>query len=543
MIGLGLAACSHSPIDKATKVITYTNIEKHIVELSSDNYKGRMPMSDTEAMTIDYIAAQMKEIGLEPANNGSFFQDVPLLSITSVMSATLDIETPNGQLSFQKLDEYVIFSQKVEEELRIDNSEIIFAGYGITAPEYDRFDFKGIDVKGKTIVVFVNDPGYGTTDDYFKGNTMTYYGRWTCKFEEAARQGAKACFIIHETGPAGYPWAVARNNGDATNLYLEPEDGYRNRCDLEGWITRQSAEKLFDACNLSFDKAKAMANAKNFRPFALNATASAQLKSTFKTGISKNVCGVMRGSQKPEEVLVYTAHWDHLGVGTPLNSDSIYNGATDNASAVSWMLEIARAFKALPEPPQRSVLFLSVTAEESGLLGSEYYAQHPFFPMHNTVACINTDVILFLGQFNDVTLTGYRQSELDKWVDAEAQQTGRYIASDPNPENGMYFRSDQFPFVKRGVPAIFAKGYTDAKKYGKKKTLELINQYWRETYHKPQDEYDPQHDDLSGLVDDARLLFRTGYNLADTTAWPEWNDDSEFKAIRQQSRNSKKVKE
>lgn len=514
-------------------VISYQNIEKHIAELASDKYMGRAPMSAAEPLVVDYIAGQMKEIGLEGANDGSYFQDVPILSATSKISPILDFDTPKGKLSFQKLSEYVAFSQKMEPEMAIENSEVIFAGFGIVAPEFRRNDFDGVDVKGKTLIVFVNDPGYGTEGEYFKGNTMTYYGRWTYKFEEAARQGAKACFIVHETGQAGYPWEVVRNNGESTRFFQEPADGYKDRCSLEGWISRESAEKLFEACGYSFDELKQKAISRDFKPFALPLKVSGWIKSTFGHGLSKNVCGLIRGTTRPDEVVVYTAHWDHLGIGDPVGNDSIYNGATDNASAVSWMLEISRAFKS-GKQPERSVLFLSVTGEESGLLGSWYYADHPFFPMNKTVACINTDVILFDGKHRDVTVTGYGQSELDQWLADEAQKQGRYVDVDPNPENGMFFRSDQFPFVKKGVPALFAKGYTDAIKSGKEGTAKEIADYWANTYHKPSDEYDAASADLSGLVDDAGLFYKIGLNLVNSDQFPKWKDGSEFKKIREE---------
>ena len=528
-------SCTSATKNTGEEAIKYKNIEKHIAELSSDKYLGRMPMSATESITVDYIANQMKEIGLEPTNNGSFFQEVPLLAVNSKISNTLDFDTPKGQLKFHKLIDYVTFSRRIDAEQTLDQSEIVFAGFGITAPEYGRDDFQGMDLKGKTILVFVNDPGYGTSDTYFKGNTMTYYGRWTYKFEEAARRGAKGCLIIHETGPAGYPWQVVSNNGESTKLYLKPENGYQDRCAFEGWISQTAAEQLFTSCGMSFDQAKKMAVQKDFKPFELPVKVSGWMKSSFDTNTSRNVCGLIRGSKHPDEVVVYTAHWDHLGVGTPVNNDSIYNGATDNASAVAWMLEIARGFKNGPAP-ERSILFLSITGEESGLLGSSYYAEHPLFPMAKTVACINTDVMLFLGKFKDVTLTGIGQSELDEWVRKEAEKQGRYIAPDPNPENGMYFRSDQFPFVKKGVPAVYAKGYTDAEKYGKEETLKILDHYWKKIYHSPFDEYHPATDDLSGIVEDAKLLFRVGTNLANSEAWPAWNAGSEFKTVREMSR-------
>jgi Zn-dependent M28 family amino/carboxypeptidase len=536
LILVTINSCSFRKNNLGDEAIQYKNIEKHIAELSADRYQGRKPLSATEKITIDYIAAQMKEIGLEPANSGSFFQEVPILAVSSKISKTLDFETPKGSLKFEKLVDYVTFSQRTSENQALERSELVFAGFGITAPEYGRDDFQGMDLKGKTILIFVNDPGYGTSDSYFKGNTMTYYGRWTYKFEEAARRGAKGCLIIHETGPAGYPWKVVRNNGETTKLYLNPENGYQDRCAFEGWISKTAAEQLFKSCGMNFEQAKLMAVRKDFKPVCLPVKVSGRIISNFETKSSLNVCGLIRGSKRPDEVVVYTAHWDHLGVGTPVNGDSIYNGATDNASAVSWMLEIARSFKNGPAP-ERSVLFLSVTGEESGLLGSGYYAEHPFFPMNKTVACINTDVMLFLGKFKDVMLTGSGQSELDNWVKEEAEKQGRYIAPDPNPENGMFFRSDQFPLVKKGVPAIYAKGYVDAVKLGMVETMKLVDRYWKETYHSPFDEYHPKTDDLSGIVEDARLLYHVGLNLANSGQWPAWNGDSEFKSIRERSRN------
>ena len=528
LIITSIISCQSGKQKDLSGVITYTNIEKHIAELSSDKYLGRMPMSSTEPAVVEYIASQMKEIGLEPANQGSFFQEVPILKVTSKISPYLIFKTPDGNLEVPKMTDYVSFTRKMEEVLSLENSEVIFAGFGITAPEYNRNDFDGVDVKGKTILVFINDPGYGTEGPYFKGNTMTYYGRWTYKFEEAARQGAKACFIIHETGPAGYGWNVVSNNGETTKLYLQPEDGYQNRCSFEGWISYSSAAQLFARCGLDIEEVKKQSVSPAFKPFSLPVTVSATIKNQFETGISRNVCGVIKGKTRPDEAVVYTAHWDHLGVGKAIRGDSIYNGATDNASAISWMLEIARAFKAAPQT-ERSVLFISPTGEESGLLGAVYYCEHPFFRLDKTVACINTDVLLFAGEFNDVTLTGSGYSGLDQWVEAEAKRQGRYIANDPNPENGMFFRSDHFPFVKRGVPAIFAKGYSDAKKLGPVKTKELIAEYWKNIYHTPGDEYKPERDDLSGLVKDAYLMYNVGYRLANSAVFPAWKEGSEFR--------------
>ncbi len=535
ILAIVVVSCSTVKKNEGEDAILYRNIEKHIAVLSSDSFIGRMPASESEKITIDYIASQMRELGLEPASKGSYFQEVPILSVSSRISNTLDFNTPRGTLKFQKFKDYISFSRRMEKELSLDKSELIFAGFGITAPEYNKDDFQGIDLSGKTVLVFVNDPGYGTSDSYFKGNTMTYYGRWTYKFEEAARRGAKGCLIIHESKQAGYPWQVVCNNGETTKLYLKPENGYEDRCAFEGWISKAAAEQLFSACGMSFDQAKQLALQKDFKPQILPVNVSGKIMNHFETKTSNNVCGLIPGSKHPDEVIVFTAHWDHLGTGTKVNNDSIYNGATDNASAVAWMLEMARGFKSA-KPVDRSLLFLSVTCEESGLLGSSYYTEHPFFPMNKTVACINTDVLLFMGKFKDVMLTGSGQSELDSWVEIEAKKQGRYLAPDPNPENGMFFRSDQFPFVKKGVPAIYAKGYVDAAKYGKVETLKLVDRYWKETYHTPSDEYHPASDDLNGVLEDAKLLYHVGTNLANSTVWPEWNHDSEFKTTRDESR-------
>lgn len=533
---LAVVSCNLVKQNLAEDAIQYKNIEKHVSTLSSDSFQGRMPTTPAEALTVDYLAREMEGMGLSPANNNSFFQEVPILSVRSVVSPTLDFDTPEGTLKFQKIKDYVAFSRKMEPEQSLIHSKLVFAGFGITAPEYNRDDFQGMDLKDKTVLVFVNDPGYGTDNSYFKGNTMTYYGRWTYKFEEAAHRGAKACFIIHEDGPAGYPWNVVQNSGETTKLYLKPENNYLDRCAFEGWISKKAAEQLFASCGFTLDDAKRQAVQPNFKPFELPVDVSGWMKSKFETSKSLNVCGMIKGTKRPDEVVVYTAHWDHLGIGIPVRGDSIYNGATDNAGAVAWLLEIANAFRIAP-PTERSILFLAVTGEESGLLGSEYYTMHPFFPMNKTVACINSDAMLFFGKYRDVMLTGNGQSELDRWVEEAAKKHNRYIAPDPNPEKGMFFRSDQFPFVKLGVPAIYAKGYTDAVKFGKEETMKQVDLYWKEIYHTPFDEYHPENDDLEGVVDDAHLLYHVGYKLARSSKWPRWNHDSEFRKIREESRD------
>ena len=532
--GIVLGACSFVNDKSGANKIDYKNIEKHIMELSSDRYQGRMPLTKAEQITVDYIAGQMKEIGLEGANEGSYFQKVPLIMGKSKISPTLDFETPNGDIKLEKLVDYVTFSRKMEDSLSLEGSELVFTGFGITAPEYNRDDFQNIDLKGKTILVFVNDPGYGTSDNYFKGNTLTYYGRKTYKFEEAARRGAKACLIIHESGPAGYQWNVISNSGESAKLYLKSENGYNDRCDMEGWISRSAAEQLFLSVGMNLDQAKKMALKKNFKPVPLPVKVSGWIKSTFRENESQNVCGIKKGNIKPDEVIVYTAHWDHLGIRTPVKGDSIYNGAIDNASGVAKVLEIARAFKS-ESTPRRSVLFLLVTAEESGLLGSGYYADHPLFPMQKTVACINIDGADFSGKSENVKIIGIGQSELDEWVKVETEKQGRKIIPDPNPEKGMFFRSDQFSFAKKGVPVIFARGAKNPEKPGEEKSVNTEGSYRKKIYHTPFDEYHPETDDLNSVVEDAKLFYHIGFNLANSSEWPKWYNGVEFKSVRERS--------
>lgn len=511
-------------LDEGIEAITYNNLEKHIVELSGDDYLGRKPMSNEEAKVLDYISHEMKSTGLDSV----FFQEVPIRGINSQPSS-LQFATRKGPIKCKSGKDFSAVTRKAVSESDIYMSDIVFVGFGITAPEYGRYDYNGIDVKGKTVLMFVNDPGYYTQDiNYFKGHAMTYYGRWTYKFEEAARHGAKACFIIHETGPAGYPWSIVGDDSKSTTLVLDSPDDNTSRCDIEGWISEKTARKLLANCNKDFDDLKHKALTKDFKPIPLKAKATLNLKNSIINGVSKNIIGYIKGKDKPEEAVVYTAHWDHIGVVKPIEGDSIVNGATDNASAVSWLIEISRAFKKGPQPG-RSIVFVATTAEESGLLGATYYTQHPLIPLEKTIAVINTDINLFIGEFNDVTLTGYGQSTIDKVVEEAAKLQGRYIAPDPNPENGMFFRSDHLPFVLNGVPALFAKGYVDSKKLGKDKTKDYIKNYWKNTYHKPSDEYHAERDDLNGLVQDTKLMYHVGWELSQTEDIPQWNDNSEFK--------------
>ena len=512
----------------AVSSINSQNLEKDILVISSDSLQGRAPLSVGETKTISYLEKRMKEIGLEPAFGDSYTQGVPLVQLTSTLPKSFSIETPKGEVVLKASDEFTARCPILKDEVSLKSSEIIFAGFGVNAPDKGWNDFDGIDVKGKTIVVLVNDPDYYTGDTtLFNGKAMTYSGRWRYKFEEAERQGAAACFIVHEEGAAGYPWSVTNLRTNKSDFSIDDQKMISPKCLITGWITKDAAIKLFASCNMDYETMKANASVKGFKSISMNAKYSITIKKQWVKAISKNIAGVIKGSERPDEYVVYCAHWDHFGISKSVNGDSIYNGASDNAAAISWMLSVAKAFKT-GDAPKRSVLFFSPTAEEAGLLGSTFFVENSPIDMNKTVACINTDVILFLGKFKDVTVTGLGYSELDKYIVEEAGKQGRYVCADPNPENGMFFRSDQLPFLKAGVPAIFAKGYTNQVELGKEKTKEKIDEYWRTVYHKPCDSFDPKTQSLDGLCEDAKLFYNVGNRLANENYFPKWNKKSEF---------------
>ncbi|MCB8963425.1 MAG: M28 family peptidase [Bacteroidales bacterium] len=528
VILVSLFACQ-SNINKALKSVNNDDLAKDIATLAADSMLGRAPFTIGEKRTLAYLQSRMVDLGLKPAFGESYTQDVPMISITSKVPSTIKVNFASKAFVLKADDDYCAWSPTTSTTINIDNTNLIFAGFGITAPEYGWNDFDSIDVKGKIIVVLVNDPGFYTGDTaLFKGNTMTYYGRWRYKFEEAERQGAIGCLIVHEDAPAGYPWAVAGNKNNTPQLYLDTPDLGSKQCLVNGWITYNAAIELFKSGGLDYETLKKQSTQKGFKAFNLNAKMSMNIENTYTKSASKNIAGMIKGTEKPDEVIVYSAHWDHLGVGRVVNGDSIYNGASDNAAAIAWMFSIAKAFKSTGVEPKRSVLFFSPTAEESGLYGSAYFVANPPIDINKTIACINNDVILFIGKFKDVTVTGLGHSSLDELLAEEATKFNRYIAPDPNPENGMFFRSDQLPFLKAGVPSMFAKGYSDQMELGKEKTQERIDSYWKNIYHKPQDEFVPERDNLDGLAEDVKLFFCFGNRLANENIYPQWKNSSEF---------------
>jgi Zn-dependent M28 family amino/carboxypeptidase len=516
-------------------------ILQRITLLSSDKLQGRAPGTLGEELTVGYLESQFKELGLQPGNpDGTYVQKVPLVGITGAEAKPLTI-TKGGETGTLKWkDDVVAWTKHVADSASIDKSEMVFAGYGVDAPEYGWDDFKGIDVKGKTIVVLINDPPVPDPADpskldakMFGGRAMTYYGRWTYKFEQGARKGAAAVLIVHETEPAAYPFSVVQGNlGEKFDII--PPDKNMKRASIEGWITLDAARKLFEMAGQDFDALKKQANSKDFKAVPLGLKASMGIRNKLRTINSRNVVAKLEGSDPvlKDEYVVYTAHWDHLGVGEPVNGDRIYNGARDNAAGVAVMLEVARAFTKVQPKPKRSILFTMVTAEEQGLLGSAYYAVTPLYPLEKTIADINVDSPNVYAPSNDVTVIGMGASDLDDYLLQAAKEQGRTLRPDPQPEKGYYYRSDHFNFAKQGVPSLYIESGIEARTpkppdYLKRK----LDEYEANDYHQPSDVVKPDWD-LTGTAEDAQLVLAVGYRVANAATFPDWRPGNEFKAKR-----------
>jgi Zn-dependent M28 family amino/carboxypeptidase len=430
--------------------------------------------------------------------------------------------------------DFVAVAGGVASEVDLDASPLIFAGYGIVAPELEWNDYDGLDLRGRTVVVLVNDPGYATGDERFGGRTMTYYGRWTYKYEEAKRQGAAGIMIVHQEGPAGYPWAVVKSGWSGPQFMLASDES-ESEALVQGWISEQTARSLFERSGLDFDSLAAAAGRDDFRPAMLEQRLTLALRNDVKRSASRNVLARLPGRARPEEHVIYIGHWDHLGIDASLEGDTIYNGAQDNASGISGLLELAEAFSSLPRPPERSVLFLALTAEEQGLLGSRHYAADPAWPLSESVAVINVDGLNIFGPTRDIVVVGHGRSELDAVVAVAAANRDRTLRPDPEPEKGYFFRSDHFEFARRGVPSLFLGAGLEDLRYGEDWARARHEQYTAERYHKPGDEWDPTWN-LEGAVEDLRLMFDVGLLLADSDDWPAWVEGSEFRQIRDASR-------
>ena len=507
------------------------NYREHLRVLSTDEFEGRAPGTRGEELTIDYVSNEFERLGIEPLNDGSFLQPVPLARITPTEVSDLTVRHEDAEHTVSYRDAMMVWTPRVVESVSIDNSDMVFVGYGIVAPEYNWNDYEGLDVEGKTVVMFVNDPGYATQDDeLFTGNAMTYYGRWTYKFEEAARQGAAGAIIIHETGPAGYGWGVIAG-GSPVRFDLARENRNMDRTEIEGWITDNSAEALFANIGLTLEEAHERALSADFTPIDLNSQMSVSVSNEFEYIDTHNIAGYLPGSTYPDEHIIYMAHWDHLGVDP--DTGEIYNGAQDNASGTAGVLSIAEEF-AKGEQPERSVVFLLVGAEERGLLGSAWYADNPLLPLEQTVAGINMDVLNVYGPMRDFVVVGWENSDMQDYAAPFVEMQNRHLAPETNPEAGIFYRSDHFSLAKQGVPVLYAKGGNDHFEHGSEWGDEQRALYNQDAYHKPDDAYDPEWD-LRGSHQDLWIYFRVGQQLANSRDWPRWAQGNEFEALRLES--------
>jgi Zn-dependent M28 family amino/carboxypeptidase len=518
-------ATAEDNFQRAYDSITAADIAKHVKEVASDRYMGRSPTGPGEKLTLDYLTKQFTSYGFKPGNGDSFLQAVELVEIVGNEDQVLTI----GGKAYEYRKDMVTGTSRTSEFEQLKNSELVFVGYGINAPEYNWNDYAGIDMKGKTAVILVNDPGYESGDpELFQGTTMTYYGRWTYKYEEASRQGAAGAIIIHETAPASYPWTVVENSWTGPQYGLWKEDGNKGRVAVEGWIQHEVAKEIFDKAGLNFDKLKKQAMKKPTSVELGGLTASVDVKSKVKKSTSYNFIATLPGDKAADEHIMYTAHWDHLGVDTTKKGDQIYNGAHDNATGIGGILEIGQAYAELKQPLSRSVTILAVTAEEQGLLGSRYYAENPVLPLNKTVAVINMDSLNVLGKVKDISVTGLGKSEMDDYLTTAATKQNRSVTKGKNPSAGYYYRSDHFNFAKVGVPALYAGGGNDPLDEETAKYRKKMNLIVRGCYHQPCDKYRSSWD-LTGAQQDVQLFFEVGYTIANSQDWPNWSKTSEFK--------------
>jgi Zn-dependent M28 family amino/carboxypeptidase len=525
-------------IKKAGEAIRQAVYRGHVQELSADDMQGREPGSEGERRTVEYLEKEFLELGLQPAAGGDFRQDVALVEITG-SDQKLSFAKGGGGMTLAQGDDMVLGSRRVQDAASVAGSEVVFVGYGIHAPEYGWNDYAGIDMRGKTALILVNDPGFVTgEEDLFRGKAMTYHGRWTYKFEEASRQGAAAAIVVHETAPASYDWDVVRNSWSGPQFHLDREDGNAGRTALEGWITEARARQLMELAGQDFDALKAAAVKRGFRPVPLGVAATGSVRNSVRQKRSPNLAGVMPGKDRPDEYVIYMGHWDHLGLVDGEGEDRVYNGAVDNATGIAGILAIARGFRDMLPGASRSVMFIAVTAEESGLLGSEYYAEHPLVPLEKTAAVINLDALMPLGRARDIEVVGYGASDLEDLLAQAAKAQKRTLTPDQRPEAGYFYRSDHFNFAKAGVPALYVKSGMLLRDKPEGTGKAMLDAFAAQRYHKPGDEYSEDWD-VSGSIEDLRLLFEVGARVANSESWPEWREGNEFRGMREKSAKSR----
>lgn len=501
--------------------------------LASDEFMGRKPFTKGEELTLDYLEKTFDSLGLQPGNGDSYFQEVPMVEIKYDLKNSRVRLSSNGKtVDLEYLTEVVAGTRRVVENQAIKNAEMVFAGFGIYAPEYNWNDYEGLDVKDKVVVVLINDPGF-YDENLFRGKDVTYYGRWTYKFEEAARQGAAGVLIIHDTKPASYDWSVVRSSWSKSKLFLQTENDNMDFCALEGWLSGEAAKKVFDLAGIS-DVEELIERAKKpgSKAVSLSVNLSMELENELKKSTSQNVLALLPGEERPDEVIVFSAHWDHFGIGEKIEGDSIYSGAADNATGVGALMALAEKYKN-DVPLKRSLLFFAPTAEEAGLLGSEYYTKHPVYPLKKTVVDINFDVLQPFGLMKDIFIIGKGQSEVDAYLETEAKEEDRVVRAVDDPSDGWYYRSDHFNFAKVGVPTLYVANGVQSVEHGEEWGNRQKEEYTRSRYHKPQDTYDESWD-VSGTMADLKLIYRVGKKLANSSDFPKWNDDVMYKRIREE---------
>jgi Zn-dependent M28 family amino/carboxypeptidase len=508
---------------------------RHIAALAADEFEGRKPATPGEEKTVEYIRRQFEAVGLKPGNGSTFYQSVPLVEITADPNTTLTVSTGSETRSFKYRDDMVVWTKRVVADSALEQSELVFVGYGIVAPEYEWNDYAAADIKGKTAVILINDPGFVTEDPkLFGGRAMTYHGRWTYKYEEAMRQGAAGALIIHDTAPAAYGWEVVQSGWTGPQLDKASADGNVGRVAIEGWISGQAAEDIFKLAGKDLTALKAAAVTRDFKAMPLNVRASVAVHNSIRRSNSSNVVGILPGRKRPDEYMLYMAHWDHLGRSDAVTGDNIYNGAIDNGTGTAALIMLAQAFARAKPAPERSVIFVAVTAEEAGLLGSAHYADHPLYPLERTAAIINMDALYAGGPTRDVAVIGYGSSGLEDYLREAAEKQDRVVKPEPTPERGYFYRSDHFNLAKKGVPALYFKLGTDDREHGEAWGRQQQDDFVAQRYHKPSDAYDPSLD-LRGSMQDVELFYAVGYRIANQKGWPEWNRGNEFRAAREAS--------